>query len=267
MQCCRLGFLLLFACGAGYVIAGTAPWESKDFSDWTDKDAQAVMTDSPWAKQMPMPASTRPGVMVIEAGSNAASAPAASLGNAANTTSGSNMSNPAVAGSTGPAQSATPRNVSTAPTPSGLAANTGAPAAPDVLTVIWASAAPIRLAVLKLRAGANKPTEEQIAHASAERASYVIAVVGLPPPEGGSDPKALAQSAYLQLKGRPALRAVDSDYRRIGNSDVYFFHFPKASLPISTAEREVEFKMSLGRVEVKKKFDLGEMKYHGQLAL
>lgn len=267
MQRSNVGVLLLFACGAGYLAAGNTPWEKKDFSDWTDKDAQCVMTDSPWAKQMPMPASARPGVMVMEPGSNVSSPPAASLGNSANTTSGANMSNPAIGGSNGPSESSASRNVSTAPTPSGVAGNTGAPAPPAVLTVIWASAAPIRLAVLKLRSGANRPTPDQIAHASAERANYVIAIVGLPPPEGGSDPKALAQNAYLQLKGRPPARATDSDYRRIGNSDVYFFHFPKASFPISTADRGVEFKMALGQIEVKKKFEPGEMQYRGQLAL
>ncbi|MBV9759851.1 MAG: hypothetical protein JO340_04735 [Acidobacteriaceae bacterium] len=268
----RVGFLLLFACASGLILAGAGPWQNgpwqkKDFSDWTDKDAQAVMTDSPWAKQMPMPAGARPAVTVIEAGSNVSSPPAASLGNPANTTSGANMSNPAVGGSTGPAEPTTPRNVSTAPTPSAVSPNTGAPAAPQVLTVIWASAAPIRLAVLKLRAGANKPTEDQIAHASATRPNYVIAVVGLPAPDGGSDPKALAQNAYLHLKGRAAQRAADSDYRRIGNSDVYFFHFPRAAMAISTADHEVEFKMSMGQIEVKKKFDIGEMMYRGQLAL
>ena len=136
-----------------------------------------------------------------------------------------------------------------------------------MLTVIWASATPVRLAVLKLRSGANTPTGDQIAHASAERSHYVIAVVGLPPPEGGSDPKALAQNAYLNLKGRAPAQAIDSDYRRIGNSDVYFFRFAKASLPISATDREVVFKMALGKIEVKKKFDLGEMQYQGQLAL
>ena len=33
------------------------------------------------------------------------------------------------------------------------------------------------------------------------------------------------------------------------------------------ADREIEFKMTLSQVEVKKKFDLGEMLYKGQPAL
>jgi len=266
MRHSEAGLLLLFACGL-VCLAANAPWQNKDFNDWTDKDAQAVMTDSPWAKQMAMPASARPGVMIIEPGASVTSAPAASLGNPSNTTTGANMSNPSIGGSNGPADPNGSHNVSTTPTPSAISANTGAPAPPSLLTVIWASAAPVRLAVLKLHSGANKPTEAQIAHASAERPHYVIAVVGLPAPEGDSDPKALAQSAYLNLKGRAPVQAIDSDYRRIGNADVYFFRFAKGSLPISVAAREIEFKMALGKIEVKKKFDLGEMQYKGRLAL
>ena len=259
--------LFLFACGVACLAAGSAAWQNKDFTDWTEKDAQVVMTASPWAKQMPLPASARTGVMVIETGSSAASPPAASLGNPANTTTGANMSNPSIGGSNGPAEQNGNRNVSPAATPSTVTPNAGAPAPPSLLTVIWASATPVRLAVLRLRSGAKPPAPDQVARASAERPHYIIAVVGLPAPEGGSDPKALAQGAYLNLKGKAPLQAIDSDYRRIGNSDVYFFRFLKSALPISAADREVEFKVAFGQTEVKRKFDLGEMQYKGQLAL
>jgi hypothetical protein len=76
-----------------------------------------------------------------------------------------------------------------------------------------------------------------------------------------------AHNAYLCLQGKAPVQAMESDYRRIGNSDVYFFRFTKATLPISAADREVEFKMAMGQIEVKKKFEPGEMRYKGQLAL
>ncbi len=95
------------------------------------------------------------------------------------------------------------------------------------LTIIWASAAPVRLAVLKLHSEANAPTDAEVENAMKERPNYVIAVVGLPAPEGGSDPKALASSAFLALKGKPPAAATDSSYRKVGNSDVYFFRFPE----------------------------------------
>ncbi len=75
-------FLLIFAL-AGVLLAGAAAsvWQNKDFKKWTEKDAQLIMTDSPWAKQMPMPASGRPGVVVLEPGQNSGAPATASLGN------------------------------------------------------------------------------------------------------------------------------------------------------------------------------------------
>lgn len=135
------------------------------------------------------------------------------------------------------------------------------------MTVIWASATPIRLAVLKLRSGENPTDDEQAARATEQRPNYVLAVVGLPAPDTDSDPKALAQNAYLQVGAKPPVRALDSNYRRIGDSDVYFFRFPRAELPITAADASVEFKMRMGKVEVKRKFELAQMQYKGQLAL
>jgi hypothetical protein len=258
---------VLFACMIAGVAATNPAWQDKDFKDWTQKDAQTLLTESPWAKAVPMPAIGRPGVVVIEPGANVASPPAASLGNASNTTTGANLSTPAIGGSNGPADQNGTHNLPTTPAPSAVSANTPAPAPPAALTVIWASATPIRLAVLKLRSGENAPDDEQIAHATAARPNYVLAVVGLPAPDGDSDPHALAQEAYIQAGANAPVRAIDSDYRRIGNSDVYFFRFARAASPITLSDGSVEFKMRMGKIAVKKKFDLAQMQYKGQLAL
>ncbi|MBV9766943.1 MAG: hypothetical protein JOZ48_19020 [Acidobacteriaceae bacterium] len=260
------GILAVFASGT-MVFAATGVWQSKDFRNWTDDDARSVMTDSPWAKPMPMPAGGRPGMVVIEPGANNAPPPSASLGNPSNTTSGANMAVGANPGSAGPADPSGTHNLPTTPSLSAVSGNTGAPAPQSRLTIIWASAMPVRLAVLKLRSAANMPTDEQVANVTRPRPNYVIAVVGLPAPEGGSDPKALASSAFLTVRGKSALVANDSSYRRIGNSDVYFFHFTRASLPITAADQQVEFKMTAGNMEIKRKFELKEMQYQGELAL
>jgi hypothetical protein len=267
MRLRRCVFLVFFVSGAALIAAANSPWQTKDFKDWTKEDALLLLTDSPWAKRLPMPASGRPGVVVIEPGSSVSSPPAASLGNPSNTTTGANMSLPSIGGSNGPADPNGTHNLPTTPTQSGISANAGAPSPPTTVTIIWASAAPIRLAVLKLHSGANAPTETEIARASSVRQHYVLAVVGLPPPEDGSDPKALAAHAYLSAKGKPPLVASDSDYKKIGNSDVYFFRFDRSSFPLSAQDRDVEFKATFGKIEIKKKFELSEMQYKGQFAL
>ncbi len=268
MRVVRGGFLLIFACSAVLVAAAvTRAWATKDFKDWTIADARDVMQNSPWVKHMPMPASGRPGVTVIEPGANGAPPPSASLGNPSNTTSGTNMTVAANPGSAGPADPNGLHNLPNNQTPSQVAPSAGAPTPQPALTIIWASAAPVRLAVLRLRSSGNAPTDTEVQNAMKQRPNYVVAVSGLPAPEGGSDPKALAADAFLVVRGKAPLQANDSNYRRIGNSDVYFFHFPRTSLPITPADNEVEFKFRMGQMEVKKKFDLKQMQFDGQLAL
>ncbi|MFL6451746.1 MAG: hypothetical protein ACJ746_29335 [Bryobacteraceae bacterium] len=242
----------------------TTGWQNKNFEDWTIQDAQSVMTNSPWSKKIPMPAGGRPAMTVIEPGNNGAPPPSASLGNPANTTTGVNMTAAANPGSAGPAEGAG-KNLPTNTRPSGMAPSVGAPEQPQSLTVVWASATPVRLAILKLRSGSNPPTETQVTNARKTNEFYVVAVSGLPVPD--FDPKSLSDKAFLTVKGRPEYKAAESSYRKIGTSDVYFFRFRRDGFPITAADKEVEFKVSAGSVEVKRKFSLRDMQYDGNLAL
>ncbi len=241
---------LLALAGMGAVLlASTMPeiW-NKDFTSWTVEDAQQIMTRSPWAKERPMPLSERPGVAYVDLDPvvSASAPPSAELGNIP-------------ADRNGPPP--------TARTPSLGSAPVGAPQSPPVLKVIWASALPVRLAVLKLRSAKSGPTAEQLAHVKNDWPKYVVAVVGLAPPEAGSDPKALAGGAFLFIPGKPPARAIDSDYRRIGSADVYFFRFLKTALPITRADGDVEFRVTMGGTKLSQKFHLAEMEYEGRLAL
>ncbi len=261
----RSTFLLAFACSAAVFAAVTGAWQNKDFKDWTDKDAAAIMSDSPWAKQMPMPANGRPNVMVVEPGNNGAPPPSAALGNPSSTTTGVNMTSPAYPGSTGPADPNGTHTLSTTQSQSGVAPSAGAPVHQAPITVIWASATPVRLAMLKVRSGSNSPDETRVANAHKPGQNYVIIIHGLPEPEAGSDPKELANFATLRVKNKAPLTAHESGYW--SGPGVYFFRFHKSSLPITAADGQVEFKMTMGQIEIKKKFELKDMQYQGQLAL
>lgn len=245
--------------------ATTAAWQNKDFKKWTDKDAHLIMTDSPWAKQMPMPASGRPDVMVIEPGSNGAPPPSATLGNPASPVTGTNVTNPNSPGNSGPASTNGSHTPPTARSPSGMAISPGAPTPYSPLTIIWASATPVRLAVLKLRSGGTLPDDDRIARARKPAQNYLILVRGVEEPDAGSDPSELAKNAFLKVKDKAPLAAYESGYW--SGPQVYFFRFRKASLPIEVSAREVEFRMTMGQMEIKKKFDLKDMQFEGQLAL
>lgn len=249
---------------AALAIGGPASgWQSKKFEDWTVQDAQSVMTDSPWSKKIPMPAGGRPSMTVIEPGNNGAPA-TASLGNPANSTTGVNAAGAGNAGSAGAAEGSG-RNLPTNSRSSGMTPSVGAPDQAPPLTIIWASATPVRLAILKLRSGSNPPGETQTANAHKTNDFYVVAVSGLPVQD--YDPNTLAKKAYLTVKGKPQEKAAESSYRKIGTSDVYFFRFRRDSFPIAVSDKEVEFKVSVGSVEVRRKFSLRDMQYEGNLAL
>jgi len=260
---------ICFSLLAVVALAGNSvsPWHGKGFKDWTAEDARAVMTNSPWAGRMPAPAAGRPPVMVIENGANGAPPPSASLGNPSNTTTGNNMSVAANPGSAGPADVNGAHNLPTTQTPSGLATPVGAPDPPSFLSVVWASATPVRLAILKLRSGTSPPSEEQISRAHHPDEYYVVAVSGLASPDRDIDPTKLAPGASLTVKGKPPLIASESSYRQIGNSNVYFFRFRREGLPLSLSDDKVEFKVLFGTAEIKRKFVLRDMEFEGHLAL
>jgi hypothetical protein len=258
---------LLAVSTVGVWSADNHGWQHKKFEEWTNEDAQAVMRDSPWAKRLPAPAGSRPPVTVLEPGANGAPPPSASLGNPQNTTTGTNMT---VAGNSGSSGGADPNGLHNLPnntTPSGVPHSVGAPEIPQPITIIWASAAPVRLAILKLRSGTNPPSEAQISRAHEPHQYYIIAVSGLPAPETGSDPAAMAKNAFLSIKSKDPVRATDSNYRKIGDSDVYFFRFGRSALPLAVSDKEVEFKLIFGSIEVRRKFTLKDMQYGGELAL
>ncbi len=259
----RIVSLLAVNLMAGVALGAASHWQVKDFQEWTVNDARRILADSPWAKPVPADANGRPSVTIIENGQNLASAPAASLGNPSNSTTGTNMSSPAT--SPNPAPGTQTSTHATAPALSGSELNPGAPEPAHVVTIIWASSTPVRLAVSKLRAKENALTAEQIQRARTEREDYVMAVVGLPPP-GNSDVTKLSSQAALRVNGRRSLACTRSDYRRIGDADVYFFHFPKSET-ISTADQYAEFRLAFGAVRLARKFELSSMTFEGKLAL
>ncbi len=245
--------LLALVGGAVVLLTASTPpavWNSKEFTAWTTEDAQQILNHSPWVKEWRTPASQRPGVVYVDADPavNPAAPPTTEIGTSTGTTDRNGQP-------------------PSARTPSLNSNPVGAPVNQSALRIIWASARPIRMALLKVRSGKNPPTPEELARIENHWTTYLIAVVGLPAPEGGSDPKALAPNASLAIPGKPSVVATESDYRRIGNDDVYFFRFLKTALPLTSPEGTVEFKVKMDRMNITQKFDLAAMTYHGQLAL
>ncbi|HEX4807824.1 MAG TPA: hypothetical protein VH325_02775 [Bryobacteraceae bacterium] len=251
--------LTLFPIASAVLLWAIPPWLNKDFKDWTEKDVSALMSNSPWAKAMPLPSTDRPSQVIVEGSPSSGPPATAGLGtnNAGNTSnSGSGP------GSEGP-NPTTART--TVLTPSTLAQSTGAPAIQPTVTIIWASALPIRLGQLKMRSHGATPTDDQMATALKPRENYTIVVLGLPEPNDLAQVDALAATASLNAHGKD-LPCSKSEFRKFDNRNIYIFRFPKTS-QFSLDDREAEFRVTLGRMQIKKKFDLRDMVYQGKLEL
>ncbi|MGC2661203.1 MAG: hypothetical protein WA324_24895 [Bryobacteraceae bacterium] len=245
-------------CAAAAVIVWAGPaWLTKDFKDWTQKDASAVLTESAWARVMPMPSSERPSQVIVD---NGALAP----GSQSSSAIGPNMTNTSMTGANQGSEGGNPSRTP-AMTPAAMAQSTGAPATQPTVTVIWASALPVRLAELKLRTQGNPLTNAQIQAAMKPRERYVIVVVGLPPPDDLSQVNALAATSSLGTRGK-TIPCSESDFRTIANHNLYIFRFPKTSI-FNLDDRDVEFRMTMGHMQIKRKFELRDMIYQGNLAL
>jgi hypothetical protein len=76
---------------------------------------------------------------------------------------------------------------------------------------------------------------------------------------------ALAATSSLTGHGK-SIPCSESDFRTFANRNLYIFRFPKTA-NFSLDDHEVEFKVTLGHMQIKRKFELRDMVYQGNLAL
>ncbi len=139
-------------------------------------------------------------------------------------------------------------------------------------TVRWESAAPISAAF-------KKPLPPGAAQA------YIISVAGLPNHRSNSNPSGasnfvqsesqssgdqserLMHAASLERKGKDPIYPSNLEKTDEDDGAVWHFSFPRAGNPITPDDKEVTFVLQLGRLTLKAKFPLKDMRYKEQLAL
>lgn len=271
---------LLFVLGAAATplpVFAADPWE-KEISQWSEKDIQRIMQDSPWAKNASVP---------LGVGGN----PGGGGGGRGGRGRGGG------GGGGGIGDASTGAGGSMGGDSGGMGGGRGAPAGGDMspsggavpsinFLIRWQSARPIKAALIRARLGKEADTSAQAkAFIEKEEPDYVVAMVapgmlgmggerpGGPggggdrkgPPGGADEEASLVEATTLSWKGHEGLHPVKVIMPK-ENSPAFVFHFAKTH-PIELDDKEVEFATKRGPLVIKKKFKLKDMVYDGKLAL
>jgi hypothetical protein len=235
----RRKWILVTLTSSAAAIAGE-PWKKKP-SSWSEKDVDAILNRSPWAKA---------GIVEFQVGDIGKGPPRGSVAAPPPPNGASELP-----GGSGNRQMAA-NPIGGAPVGRG-----GIPAEVSDLpkfqaVVRWESAIPIRRA----------RKAEDAAPAPPNR--YIISVSGFPMmprrTEGGNPEADIKELTYLEWPGKVPLSPSSLEIRRGG---VLFFTFDAGSNPITDADHEVLFTMGTGSLQTRVRFYPKEMIYEGKLTL
>lgn len=245
---------------------GSDPWDNKPFQQWSDKDVERVLKNSPWAKQVVImlgpPTSGGGGGMGRTRGGRGSGG----VGGGMDT--GGEMAG----GAGGAAGGGTMAGGGTADRGAGSAGGSAAMPGSSMTTIIrWQSAKPVKQALAKAKYGSEIDTIPQIKElVDREETHYVIALTDLPRGLSRLDPaqvqKILKDATALTVKGRDLMHPEVIQLLPGKESTSLYFAFSRAKA-ITLEDKEVQFSTHIGSWEFKKKFKLQEMVFAGKLEL
>jgi hypothetical protein len=219
-------------------------WQSKPYTDWTDKEAQKIETNSPWSKQVP--------ISIGEGGGSSGK------GRRGGNTSELDGSGSGMSGGGGAGKNA------------GLQDVGGGGGGTLNILVSWRTALPVRQAVAKEKFGAEAATSADAKKiVDEEQKVYAIMISGFPGRAFRSNDKmkeSLLQNTSLTVKGKDPIQATDVQTGGNEQRPVVVFIFPKTA-PLTLDDKDVEFSTKLGPFVVRQKFHLKEMVFNGKLDL
>ena len=210
-------------------------WEEKDFTAWSDKEVEKMLTDSPWSRE----------ITIVLSGPRAAADRATRAGAAAGGRGGGGGGGGRGGGAGGVRRAK--------------------------VTVSWIRALPVKQALVRSEVGIDTPIPpDGQALLSQAEANYVVSVSGLPQRFVALARNAGAVVAETELKRKDKEPIVPNDIELFQDdtdrSIQVVFHFPKTDA-ISLDDNEVEFITKLSGIDVKRKFKLEDMLFGDQLEL
>jgi hypothetical protein len=225
-------------------------WQTKPYTEWSDKDIQKIETNSPWSKQVP-----------VSLGEGGGGSSKGGKGNRGGNTSELEGAGNGISGGGNAGRNAGIQDVG---------GGAGGGGAALTLTVSWRTALAVRQAVAKGKYGAEVATSADAKKMiEEEQKFYAILVSGLPGRAlRGSDKMKdeLKKNTSLLVKGKDPIQPADLQMGGNEQRAVVLFLFPKTA-PLSLDDKEVEFSTKLGPIMVKQKFHLKDMVFSGKLDL
>jgi len=239
----------LFACG---VCLYAADFWQKPASEWSEKDIQKMMTNSPWAKSVSV---------------NTSGPATSGIGNAQGSTGVEpGASNPISEGGGGGGGRGGRGGGGGGGAAPGGGGGGGGFGSMDIVAR-WQSAMPEKQAFVRTKYGAKAETSDDAKQLLEHvEPTYVIIVSGnirgfmRQNPEGFK--KSVQDNTALTIKGKEPIKLEDV---QVSPQQIIFL-FSKAT-PISLDDKEVDFATKLADVTLKYKFRLKDMVYNGKLEL
>ncbi len=249
--------LVLVLVFAGMSVWAEDFWQKAKFTDWSDKDTQKMLRDSPWARQVEIRLGGGGGAGGMGGGRGGRGGGG---GGGADISAAPNAGDDFGGGGTGGMGGGRGRG-------GGGQSMESAPG--HVVVVRWHTALPIRQAVARIRFGKEAGTSPEAAKMlQPEEKRYVIGISELPPQVlMRSRPAELKSKAMLHVKGREPLEAGEVVAERGERGATLYLVFPRASFPITLDDKEVEVVLKLTAVEIKRRFRLKDMLFDGKLEL
>ena len=246
-------------------------WETKPSSDWNSEEVDRMITKSPWAKEVTITSGNRS----TGPGSGGGGRSRGGIG-----FPGGGIGFPGGGGGYPGGGGGYPGGGRGGGYPGGGGGGRGSGQSVTNATVRWESAPPVQDA-LHLHADDEKPDPDFEKY-------YVIALIGdLPSGRRGryddnsddssndndrndqADRRMEAFKDYTRLERKDGplhLEKVDEGSRTGGRGPGVYFYFSR-NTEISMDDKEVDFSTKVGSAEIKAKFTLKDMRYHGKLAL
>jgi hypothetical protein len=238
-------------------------WQTKPFTNWDQKEAQKLLTDSPWARRVSISLATNP-----QSGGK---------GGGRGGRGGGPAGDNADPGITGGAPGVTPGIAETAGGGRGGggfgagSSDTGVAQVPSLaLLVSFRSALPLRQALAKIKYGAEAGTSPEAKKLVEDKQEYyIVGVAGLPvyvQPHDEDDKKRILIQTLLSARGKDPLTAMDVQFSMDGrNVDAYFI-FPRTT-EFTVNDKEVQFDTKVAGLTIKDRFNLKNMVINGKLEM